>query len=129
MENHLCDICVPFTSNRSRWKSLSPAEGATLDRDSIAYDEELRRSGHYIVSDALQRATTAKTLRVRNGKLSVMDGPFAETKEQLGGFILVEARNMDEAVELASKIPMAQTRHHRGPPDHGNVVKIQILKA
>ena len=65
-------------------------------------------SGHYIVSDALQHAKTAKTLRVRNGKLSVMDGPFAETKEQLGGFILVEARDMDEAVELASKIPMAK---------------------
>ena len=89
-------------------KAVTPAEGAALNRDSIAYDEELRRSGHYIASDPLQRATTAKTLRVRKGKLSVMDGPFAETKEQLGGFILIEARDMDEAVELASKIPMAK---------------------
>jgi len=89
-------------------EKLSPAEGASLDRDSIAYDEELRKSGHYIASDALQLVNTARTLRVRNGKLSIMDGPFAETKEQLGGFILVEAKDMDEAVELASKIPMAK---------------------
>ncbi|MGC2493232.1 YciI family protein [Candidatus Binatus sp.] len=100
-------LCAVYLEPKSMEK-LSPAEGATLDRDSIAYDDELRRSGHYIVSDALQRATTAKTLRVRNGKLSVTDGPFAETKEQLGGFILVGASNMDEAVELASKIPMAK---------------------
>ena len=101
---YLCAVYLePKTMER-----LSPAEGTTLDRDSIAYDEELRRSGHYIVSNALQRASTAKTLRVRRGKLSIMDGPFAETKEQLGGFILVEARDIDEAVELASKIPMAK---------------------
>lgn len=100
-------LCAVYLEPKTM-ESLTPAEGTTLDRDSIAYDEELRRSGHYIVSDALQRASTARTLRVRKGKLSVMDGPFAETKEQLGGFILIEARDMDEAVELASKIPMAQ---------------------
>jgi hypothetical protein len=100
-------LCAVYVEPKAMG-SLSPAEGTTLDRDSITYDEELRRSGHYIVSDALQHTNTAKTLRVRGGKLSVMDGPFAETKEQLGGFILVEARDMDEAVELASKIPMAK---------------------
>src|SRR5271155_3248228 len=100
-------LCAVYLELKNM-EMLSAAEGATLDRDSIAYDEELRRSGHYIVSDALQRVSTARTLRVRNGKLSVIDGPFAETKEQLGGFILVEARDMDEAVELASKIPMAK---------------------
>src|ERR1700675_2692052 len=100
-------LCAVYVEPKSM-ESLTPAEGTTLNRDSIAYDEELRRSGHYIVSDALQLATTARTLRVRNGKLSIMDGPFVETKEQLGGFILVEAKDMDEAVELASKIPMAK---------------------
>jgi hypothetical protein len=100
-------LCAVYVEPKEMEK-LSPAEGTTLNRDSIAYDEELRRSGHYIVSDALQRVTTARTLRVRNGKLSIMDGPFAETKEQLGGFILVEAKDMDDAVELASKIPMAK---------------------
>jgi hypothetical protein len=100
----LCAVYIePKTMER-----LSPTEGTKLDRDSIAYDEELRRNGHYIASDALQHVTAARTLRVRKGKLSVMDGPFAETKEQLGGFILLEARDLDQAVELASKIPMAK---------------------
>ncbi len=100
-------LCAVYVEPKAM-ESLTPAEGTTLDRDSIAYDGELRRNGHYIVSDALQHAKTARTLRVRNGKLSIMDGPFAETKEQLGGFILIEARDIDEAVELASKIPMAK---------------------
>jgi len=100
----LCAVYIePKTMER-----LSPTEGTKLDRDSIAYDEELRRNGHYIASDALQHVTAARTLRVRKGKLSIMDGPFAETKEQLGGFILLEARDLDQAVELASKIPMAK---------------------
>ena len=100
-------LCAVYVEPKEMEK-LSPAEGATLSRDSNAYDEELRRGGHYIASAALQLVNTARTLRVRNRKLSIMDGPFAETKEQLGGFILVEAGDMDEAVELASKIPMAQ---------------------
>ena len=100
-------LCAVYIEPKNM-ETLSPAEGTTLTRDCIAYDQELERSGHYIASNALQLATTAKTLRVRNGKLSIMDGPFAETKEQLGGFILIEARDMDEAVELASKTPMAK---------------------
>ena len=100
-------LCAVYVEPKNM-ETLSPAEGTTLDRDSIAYDQELQRSGHYIASNALQLATTARTLRVRNGKLSIMDGPFAETKEQLGGFILIEASDMDQAVELASKIPMAK---------------------
>src|SRR6266481_4359530 len=100
-------LCAVYLELKNM-EMLSPAEGTTLDRDSIAYDEELRGSGHYVASDALQPANAARTLRVRNGKLSVTDGPFAETKEMLGGFILIEARDMDEAIELASKIPMAK---------------------
>ena len=75
-----------------------PAEEMQALVDSaLDYDEDIRRSGHYIVSNALQRARTARTLRVRGGKVSITDGPFAETKEQLGGFFLIEARDMDEA--------------------------------
>ena len=88
--------------------ALSPSEKASLDRDSMAYDEELRRSGHDIVAEALDPVRSARTIRVRCGKASATDGPFAETKEHLGGFILVEAKDMDEAVKLASKIPMAK---------------------
>jgi hypothetical protein len=87
--------------------ALSPGEKASLDRDSLAYDDELNRSGHYIVSDALAHVRTARTVRVRRGKAMRIDGPFAETKEHLGGFILIDAANMDEAVDLAAKIPMA----------------------
>src|ERR1700685_1855152 len=100
-------LCAVYLEPKNM-EMLSPAEGSALDRDSIAYDEELRRSGHYLASDALQHVTAARTVRVRNGKLSVIDGPFAETKEPLGGFLLVEARDLDEAVELASRIPMAK---------------------
>ena len=99
--------------------ALSPTEGATLDRDSIAYDKELTGTGHYIVSDALQPTTTARTVRVRRGKTIKTDGPFAETKEVLGGFILINASNMDEAVALAEKIPMAK---------HGTIEVRPIMK-
>jgi hypothetical protein len=76
--------------------------------ESLAYDEVLRKSGHYLVSEALQPIETATTVRIRNGKLSITDGPFAETKEQLGGFILITARDLNEAIQVASKIPWAR---------------------
>jgi hypothetical protein len=77
------------------------------DLDCLAYDESIRKSGHCLSSEALQAVATARTVRVRNGKTSVSDGPFAETKEQLAGFYLIEAGDLDEAVELAAKIPPA----------------------
>lgn len=89
-------------------EALSPAEGAELTRKSLAYDEELRQSGHYIHSNALQSIDTATTVRVRNGKMSTTDGPFAETKEQLAGFYMIEARDLNEAIQLAAKIPPAR---------------------
>ena len=88
--------------------SITAGEQQTLNGDSIEYDQELTRSGHYIHSNALQPPQTAVTVRARNGKFSTTDGPFAETKEHLGGFILVEARDMNEAIELAAKIPVGQ---------------------
>jgi hypothetical protein len=87
---------------------LSPEEQAALDRDSLAYDQELERQGHYIVASALQGVRTATTIRVRNGKASMTDGPFAETKEVLCGFIFIEAADMDEARRIAAGIPMAR---------------------
>ena len=82
--------------------ALSSNDKAKLDHDSLAYDEELNRTGNYIVAEALDRTATARTVRVRRGKVSSTDGPFAETKEVLGGFILIEAGNMDQAVNLAA---------------------------
>ena len=75
---------------------------------AIEYAEDLRRSGHYVASDALQRTGTARTIRVSGGKASATVGPFAETTEQLGGFFLIEARDMDEACAIAAKFPPAR---------------------
>src|SRR5512144_1241832 len=78
------------------------------DSHCLAYDEQIRASGHCIASEALQSVQTATTVRIRNGKVSVTDGPFAETKEQLAGFYMIEARDLNEAIQLASKIPPAR---------------------
>jgi hypothetical protein len=80
---------------------------AMPDAHCVAFDEEVRKSGHCIASEALQPVSTATTVRVRNGKISVTDGPFAETKEFLAGFYMIEARDLNEAIQLASRIPPA----------------------
>jgi len=71
-------------------------------------DDTLRQSGHFLIAAALQSVHTATTVRVRNGKTSLTDGPFAETKEQVGGFYLIESRDLNEALQIAAKIPSAR---------------------
>ena len=78
------------------------------DEDCVEFDTGVRRSGHCIASEALQSVQTATTVRVRNDKVSVTDGPFAETKEQLAGFYMIEARDLNEAIQIAAKIPPAR---------------------
>ena len=87
---------------------MSESEKKTLNRDSLAYDEELKRRGELIHAEALQSPMTAVTVRVRNKSVATTDGPFAETKEGLGGFILVEAKDLDDAKRIASGIPLAR---------------------
>jgi hypothetical protein len=77
------------------------------DRHCVAFDEEVRKSGHCVASEALQPVASATTVRVRNGKVQVTDGPFAETKEILAGFYMIEARDLNEAIQIASRIPPA----------------------
>jgi hypothetical protein len=89
--------------------AMPRSEFQALVSAHLAYDDELRRSGHYLESAALEEEHAATIVRVRNGKMSVTDGPFAETKEQLGGFYLIEARDLNEAIQVASKIPSART--------------------
>jgi hypothetical protein len=89
-------------------RALPAEEMQALVDGALEYSDELRRTGHYIVSDALQFSPTARTIRVRGGKVSTTDGPFAETKEQLGGFFLIEAKNIDEACAIASRFPPAR---------------------
>jgi hypothetical protein len=88
--------------------ALSPEDGQQLTDDSIDYDIDLTGRGHMIHAQALQSPETAVIIRVRNGRMSSTDGPFAETKEQLAGFILIEARDLNEAIQVAGGIPMAR---------------------
>jgi hypothetical protein len=88
---------------------LSKEEGRKLTDATVEADWDMRRRGQLILAQPLQPPATAVTVRVRNGKMSTTDGPFAETKEFLGGFYLIEARDMDEALALAKADPMAET--------------------
>ncbi len=78
------------------------------DEDCVAYDTAIRGSGHCIASEALESVATATTVRVRNGRMSITDGPFAETKEQLAGFYMIEAKDLNEALQVAAGIPPAR---------------------
>ena len=80
---------------------------AMTDDDCMAYDQALRNTGQCIASEALQPVRTATTVRVRDGKVSIRDGPFAETKEVLAGFYLIDAADLNEAIQVASKMPPA----------------------
>jgi hypothetical protein len=97
-------LCLVYYDEQTL-AALSQAEYDALVDEVMAYREVLRKSGHYIVSDGLQPVQTASTLRIRAGRVSATDGPFAETKEQLGGFMLIEARDREDAIHVASKIP------------------------
>jgi hypothetical protein len=88
--------------------AMPEKETQALVDSAIEYAEEIDRSGHYIASDALQRTPTARTIRIQAGKVSTAAGPFAETKEQLGGFFVIEAKDMDEACSIAARFPPAR---------------------
>jgi hypothetical protein len=88
-----------------KWDSMSKSECDAVMEETMAYCEALKKSGHLLAVEQLEPVQTAMTVRVRNGKLSVTDGPFAETKEQLGGFFLIDASDLNEAMQVASKFP------------------------
>ena len=100
-------LCLVYVEERS-FDEMSEREGKQLTNDCVDYDEDLQKRGYLISVAALQPVTAATTIRVRNGKVSTTDGPFAETKEHLGGFVLIEARDLNEAINIASKSPMAR---------------------
>jgi hypothetical protein len=85
--------------------SMSKSECDALMEETMAYCEALKKSGHLLAVEQLEPIQTAMSVRVRSGKMSVTDGPFAETKEQLGGFFLIDARDLNEAIQVASKFP------------------------
>ncbi len=100
-------ICLVHAADDA-FAGMSEAEQRQLDRDSLAYDRELEANGNYVTSNALQPPDSAVIIRMRNGEMSATDGPFVETKEQLAGFILIEARDLNDAIRLAAGIPMAR---------------------
>jgi hypothetical protein len=100
-------ICLVY-AEPGALSGLSLEEKTALDRDSLAYDKELEAGGHFLAASALQAVTTASTIRVRGGGVLVSDGPFAETKEVLCGFIFIEAADIEAAKRIAAGIPMAR---------------------
>jgi hypothetical protein len=97
-------LCLVFYDEK-RLNELSAQERQNLDDESLDFDEALRREGYLLAAGPLQPVETATTVRVRGGKVSVTDGPFTETNEQIGGFVLIEARDLNEAIQVASRIP------------------------
>ncbi len=100
-------VCLVY-HEETKVNALPVSQVETIVDEVLDYREELRRSGHFIASDALQSVRTATTIRVRNGKMSITEGPFAETKEQLGEFYLIYATDLNEAIRVASKLPPAR---------------------
>ncbi len=99
--------CLVYESEKTR-AAMSKSELDSRLEEYFAFNEEIRKSGHYVAGDSLQPIQTAVTVRVRDGKVSTTDGPFAETKEQLGGFYLINASDLNEAIQVASRIPSAR---------------------
>jgi hypothetical protein len=116
--------------DENKWKALSKTDLEALDAESLAYDETLKQRGQLIAAEALQSVHAATTIRTQAGKVIVTDGPFAETNEQMGGFILIDAKDLNEAIQVASKIPVIrlggvevrpimEIPAHRPNHDHG----------
>ncbi len=97
-------VCLGFM-DEGKWASMAAAECEAMMKECFAYDEILKRDGHFISDTALQSSGNAVTLRWYQSKVSVTDGPFAETKEQLGGILILEARDLNQAIQLMSNHP------------------------
>lgn len=101
---YLCQVWFDGTT----LDGMTSEERQRLDSASLAYDRDLVAGGQMIQAEALQSPSSAVTVRVRNGETAVTDGPFIETKEYLGGFILIEARDLNDAIRVAAGIPLAK---------------------
>jgi hypothetical protein len=97
-------LCLGYIEEK-KWGTLPKSEQEAMMAECFAYDDVLKKGGHFLRGEALQSARNAVTLRWQNGKVSVIDGPYAETKEMLGGILVLEARDLNHAIELMSKHP------------------------
>lgn len=100
-------LCLLY-QDESIWQRMSREELVQVYSEYAVFRGDTKRSGQYLGGNALQPTSTAATVQVRGGKVSVTDGPFAETKEQLGGYVLIEANDLNDAIQVASKIPGAR---------------------
>ena len=94
--------------NEKVWADMAEGQRNSMFGEYMTYTSDIKASGHFRAGDALQPVATATTVRVRDGKTQVTDGPFAETREQLGGYYLIEAKDLDEATKIAARIPSAK---------------------
>ena len=101
-------LCLIYEDEKG-WEKMPKEQADAVMGEYFAFTDGIKKSGQYLGGEALQPTQTATTVRVRNGKISTTDGPFAETKEQLGGFYLIEARDLNEALQIAGRIPSAKT--------------------
>lgn len=97
-------LCLIY-DDESKMGTMSKEEGDAFMGEYFSFTNDIQKSGHYVAGEALHPVQTATSVRIRNGKLSTTDGPFAETKEQLGGFYLINARDLNEAISIAARIP------------------------
>ena len=97
-------ICLGYMEEE-KWDTMTDAQRNAFMEECFAYDDVLRKNGHILGGEALQSVRNASTLRFRESKVVVSDGPFAETKEQLGGILVIEAKDMNHAIQLMSKHP------------------------
>lgn len=100
-------LCLIY-HDEAKLDALPEREYNAIVHEVLAYNDELQQRGHYLVSDSLHSGQAATTLRIRNGKIAISDGPVVETKEQLGGFYLIDASDLNEAIRLAAKMPSAR---------------------
>lgn len=100
-------LCLIY-DDETIWEQMAKDEVDAYMGEYFAFTDGIREGGQYLAGEALQPTATATTVRVRDGRISTTDGPFAETREQLGGFYLVEARDLNEAIQIAAKIPSAR---------------------
>jgi hypothetical protein len=101
-------LCLIYDEEK-KLAAMSKSETDAFMGEYAAFSKSIREAGQYVAGEALKPVNTASTVRVRNGKVSTTDGPFAETREQLGGFYYISARDLNEAIQIASRIPSART--------------------
>lgn len=100
-------LCLIYDDER-KWETMPKQEAEAMLGEYFGFTEAIKKSGHLLGGEALQPTQTATTVRVRQGKISTTDGPFAETKEQLGGYYLINAKDLNDAIQVASRIPSAR---------------------